>query len=31
MDVLRQTTKSMNDDIADYRRMNTEYQDYIET
>ncbi len=21
----------MNDDIADYRRMNTEYQDYIET
>lgn len=31
MDVLRQTTKSMNDDIADYRRMNTEYQDYVET
>lgn len=31
MDVLRQTTKSMNDDIADYRRMNAEYQDYIET
>ena len=31
VDVLRQTTKSMNDDIADYRRMNTEYQDYIET
>ena len=31
MDILRQTTKSMNDDIADYRRMNTEYQDYIET
>ena len=31
MDVLRQTTKSMNDDIADYHRMNAEYQDYIET
>ena len=31
MDVLRQTTKSMNDDIADYRRMNIEYQDYVET
>lgn len=31
MDVLRQTTKSMNDDIANYRRMNTEYQDYVET
>lgn len=31
MDILRQITKSMNDDIADYRRMNTEYQDYIET
>ena len=31
MGVLRQTTKSMNDDIADYRQMNTEYQDYVET
>lgn len=30
-DVLKQTTKSMNDEIASYRRMNTEYQDYIET
>lgn len=31
IDVLKQTTKSMNDEIASYRRMNTEYQDYIET
>ncbi|MCI9380521.1 MAG: HAMP domain-containing histidine kinase [Dorea sp.] len=31
IDVLKQTTKSMNDAIAAYRRMNTEYQDYIET
>lgn len=31
IDVLRQITKSMNDEIAAYRRMNTEYQDYIET
>lgn len=31
IDVLKQTTKSMNDEIASYRRMNTEYQDYVET
>ena len=31
IDVLKQATKSMNDEIASYRRMNTEYQDYIET
>ncbi len=31
IDVLKQITKSMNDEIASYRRMNTEYQDYVET
>lgn len=30
-DVLRRTTKSMNDEIASYRRLNSEYQDYVET
>ena len=30
IDTLRQTTKSMNDEVAFYRRMNMEYQEYIE-
>lgn len=30
-DILVQTTKSMNDDIASHKRIASEYQDYIET
>lgn len=31
VDILNQVSKSMNDEIAIYRRMNKEYHDYIET
>lgn len=30
-DILQAATKSMNDEIADYRHLNEEYRDYIET